>query len=54
MRSGWGWEEVPVYDVGVDFGGREVGIVDLCWFIGSCVLVGEFWEDPLLLVRIAG
>lgn len=46
--EGWGeGEKVPVYDCGVDFGGGEVGVVDLGWFVGSCIFVGEFWENPL-------
>lgn len=45
VERGW---DTPVYDCGVDFGGGEVGIVDLSWFVRSCVCVRELWEYPLL------
>jgi hypothetical protein len=34
---------LPVYDVFVDFGGGEVGIVDSGWFVGAGIAIWEFW-----------
>jgi len=39
---GWvvrGVNDLPVYNVFVDFGGGEVRVVYSGWFVGACVLV---------------
>lgn len=44
MRGGG----LPVDDIGVDFGGREVRVEDPCWYVRAGVGIGEQGEGPLL------